>query len=949
MKPRLRRGQGFGWVGKCVTRWPWPVIGVWLAVPAALFLAFPPLSDAIKQHPVPLVPPAAPAMITEHEMTQDFRESGSDNLLLVVLTDESGLTRDDEQRYAALVQALRDDSRDVRALQEFVSTPAMREVLTSKDHKAWILPIGLAGGLDSPEGYDAHGRVADIVASVTRDTALQASLTGPSATIVDLTDVGDRDMHDIEIATGLLVLLILAAVYRNPRTMMLPLITIGLSLLTARGVVAGLSQLGLGVCNETVILMTAMIAGAGTDYAVFMISRYHEELRTGVDSDAAVALALAAIGKVVVASGATVAVTFLCMSFARLGLLSTVGPALAVSVAVAVLGAFTLLPAILILTGRRGWINPRQELTARVWSRLGRALVARPSAYLVASVAVLAVLATCGLFVQFNWDESKTLPGSTPSNRGYAALSAHFPLNGTIPQYLVVRSPHDLRTARSLSDLEQMAFRISQISSMSAVLGITRPTGQPPEQATVAYQAGEVGAQLQTAASSIQDNKANLGRLNSGAQELANTLAGVREEVSSAVAGASDAVSILDDPRIREARAQLRELTSDGSLDQLSAIANQLPQTPETQEISATVRSLHSQLRSAVGGLQSMGISEVGSAQAQLSMMQNGANELAAGSHQLADGVGKLIESTNKIGDGLATASSFLLSLKHEATDSRIGGFYLPPQALTDDADLRRAAEIFVSPDGHTVRYLIQSALNPFSTEAMDQVNEITEVSHRAQPNTELVDAAISMTGFPAVNRDLRNYYDYDLHLIMAATLLVVFLILCLLLRAIVAPLHLIVSVVISYLSALGVGVVAFQFIGGQHLSWSVPGMAFIVLVAVGADYNMLLMSRVRDESPDSVSAGVIKTVSSTGGVITSAGLIFAASMFGLLFGSIDGMVQSGFIIGVGLLIDTFLVRTITVPALAVLIGRANWWPTLWGRRAIPLHESEGEVVYGLA
>jgi putative drug exporter of the RND superfamily len=104
--------------------------------------------------------------------------------------------------------------------------------------------------------------------------------------------------------------------------------------------------------------------------------------------------------------------------------------------------------------------------------------------------------------------------------------------------------------------------------------------------------------------------------------------------------------------------------------------------------------------------------------------------------------------------------------------------------------------------------------------------------------------------------------------------------------------------------------------------------MAFIVLVAVGADYNLLLISRIRDECPDGIRSGVIRTVRSTGGVITSAGVIFAASMFGLLFGSISTMVQAGFIIGVGLLLDTFLVRTITVPALAVLVGRVNWWPS---------------------
>lgn len=99
------------------------------------------------------------------------------------------------------------------------------------------------------------------------------------------------------------------------------------------------------------------------------------------------------------------------------------------------------------------------------------------------------------------------------------------------------------------------------------------------------------------------------------------------------------------------------------------------------------------------------------------------------------------------------------------------------------------------------------------------------------------------------------------------------------------------------------------------------------MLLAVGADYKMLLVSRIRDESPNGIRFGVIRTVGTTGGVITSAGIIFAASMFGMLFASISTMVQAGFIIGVGLLLDTFLVRTITVPSLAVLVGNANWWP----------------------
>ena len=152
-------------------------------------------------------------------------------------------------------------------------------------------------------------------------------------------------------------------------------------------------------------------------------------------------------------------------------------------------------------------------------------------------------------------------------------------------------------------------------------------------------------------------------------------------------------------------------------------------------------------------------------------------------------------------------------------------------------------------------------------------------------------------------------------------------------LRSLVAPLYLVGSVVISYFAAIGVGVLAFQFVLGQQLHWSVPPLAFVVLVAVGADYNMLFVSRMREESERSVRYGIIRTLRSTGGVITAAGLIFAASMAGLLFSSIGIVVQSGFVIGVGILLDTFVVRTITVPAIAALVGRANWWPSRVGRR----------------
>ena len=321
------------------------------------------------------------------------------------------------------------------------------------------------------------------------------------------------------------------------------------------------------------------------------------------------------------------------------------------------------------------------------------------------------------------------------------------------------------------------------------------------------------------------------------------------------------------------------------------------------------------------------GVGQPGGVEKKLNDAVTGVNTLADSSRQLALGVQTLVDQTRNLGAGLDQASSFLLAMKREAADPPMSGFYIPPQVLTMD-EFKKAAALFVSEDGHSARYLIQTALNPFSIAAMDQTKVIVDTANASRPNTQLAGAEISMVGYSSINANIRDFYDADFVYILLMTLVVVFLILFVLLRSLVAPLYLVLSVILSYGAALGIGVVLFQFILGQELSWGVPGIAFMVLVAVGADYNLLLISRIRDEAKYGVRSAVIRTVGATGGVITSAGLIFAASMMALTVSSVLTAAQIGFVIGVGLLLDTFLVRTLTVPAAAVLIGDANWWPS---------------------
>jgi RND superfamily putative drug exporter len=982
-------------LGNFVVRWPLIVICFWIALAAALTVALPPLAVIIGQKQASMIPENAPVMVAARQMVDAFHDKGTDNVILAVLTDDKGLSPADENTYRTLVDKLHRDPADVVSMQDFLSSPDVRKVLSSEDNKAWYLPISLAGHAGSAEGVVAYVNASKLIKETVKGSTLTTHLAGPAATAADLTGIGERDLQVIEIGTGLMVLLILFVVYRNPLAMMMPLITIGASLVTAQGILAGLAELGLSVSSQTTVFMSAVIYGAGTDYAVFLISRYHDYVRLGESSDQALKHALNSIGKVIAASAATVAVTFLAMIFTRLPVFSAIGPALAIAVTVAFFAAVTLLPAIMALVGRRGWIKPRRELTTLFWRRSGVRIVRRPKIHLVASLLVLIFLASCTSLAHFNYDDRKTLPPTVDSAEAYTVMAQHFPLDSIIPQYLFIQSPRDMRNPKALADMEQMAQRVSEVPGVLMVRGMTRPMGESLEQARLAWQAGEVGNKLGDASQQISGHSTDLDTMADGANQLANALGDLRNQVDHALPGISGLVHTLsslqnnlggqktlnqlDDagklitsmqalgqtlgvnvadvnslagiarpilsaldatpicslnPDCLRSRNQLERIADahdSGALTNLEDLSKELQSTEGSQSLEATTDKLKGMLAKVNSSMQLLG-GGVGGLSSKLATLQSGAGQLADGSRKLADAVKMLVDQTKQMGAGLNDASGFLMGMKSGASAPPMAGFYIPPQAFSRD-EFKRVAAIFISPDGHGARYLVQTKLNPFSTAAMDQVNSILDAAHQAQPNTTLADAKVSMVGLTVGLRDTRDYYNQDFTFIIVTTIVIVFLILVGLLRAIVAPLYLICSVVLSYLSALGIGVLVFQLILGQELHWTVPGLAFIILVAVGADYNLLLISRIRDESPHGVRVGVIRTVGATGGVITAAGLIFAASMFGLLFGSISMMVQTGFVLGTGLLLDTFLVRTVTVPAIATLVGSANWWPSKPGTR----------------
>ncbi len=986
-RDEARPGGVFDRLSNIIIRWPLPVVGLWIIVTAAMMMTLPSLhSQAVKKQQAPL-PDTAPSIAINKQIGRTFHEIEGGSLLFVVLTDDHGLGPGDETVYRRLIENLRHDSQHRIVVQDFLDTPALREVFESKDKKAWNLPINLPGDGPSAATQQAYRNVAEIVKKSVTGTSLAASLSGPVATISDFQQLGEKDSRVIEIGTVISVLAILFVVYRNVVTMLLPIVTIGVSVLFAQGTLSGLAEHGLALNMQVIGFISAVMIGAGTDYAVFLISRYHDYVRQGVATDEAVRRALLSIGRVIIASAATVAVTFLAMVFTRLKVFSAVGPATAISIVVSLLAAVTLLPAILVITGRRGWINPRRDLTKRFWRRSGTMIARRPARFLVGSLVALVALAGTTSLARLSFDDLRFLPQDVGSVAGYEQINRHFPLNTMTPAVLLVQSPRDLRTPAALADLEAMANRISELPDIAMVRGLTRPYGEPVEQMTASFQTGEVGGRLNQASTAISNRIGDLDTLAGSSRQMAGALTRVRERVADAMSGADKLLTELEelqgvltanhtsqqlgsaakilgsmtalsgnlsatvsgaqqiarwagpivaalssspgcgtDPACVRSRNELASLVAadnDGTLESIAALAASFRDMRDAETVTLTINKLGQQLSQAVNFL------ETGSGlRSRMTQMTQGANALADGGTAVADGVQQLVDRTKQLGTGLSDASSFLLDIKHDAHRRSMTGFYIPAQFMGTD-EYRNGAKFFISDDGHSARYFVQSALDPFTAQAMDQIGKIIDAAKSTQPNTELVDASVALTGITAGLKDTHDYYQTDMKFIFIATVIIVFLILVALLRAVVAPLYLIASVIVSYLSALGLSVIVFQLLLGQALHWSLPGLSFVCLVAVGADYNMLLISRIREESGHGVRVGVIRTVGATGGVITSAGMIFAASMLSLVTASITTMVQAGFTIGIGILLDTFLVRTATVPALVALIGRASWWPRI--------------------
>src|ERR1700743_396316 len=344
---------------------------------------------------------------------------------VVVYDRASGLTSADKAKAAADLTRFKGVTGVVQAQ---VAGP-----IVSRDGKAieTLVPVNLGS-----QGWNKASDAATSLKNIARagPAGLTVYITGPLGSAADSANSFKGIDGTLRTPTLAVVIILLLITYRSPTLWLFPVISAGIALVSAEALIYLLARAGLTVNAQSAGILYVLVFGAGTDYALLLTARYREELRRHEDRHEAMAVALRRAGPAIVASAGTVIISLLTLSLAELNSTKSMGPVLAVGVAVALLAMMTLLPALLVITGR--WVfwpakpgdGAAQPTTGGMWARIGNRIAVRRRTVWIGTVVVLGALAAGAAGLQAHGlTNAQSFRGHPDSVAGATVLDQHFP------------------------------------------------------------------------------------------------------------------------------------------------------------------------------------------------------------------------------------------------------------------------------------------------------------------------------------------------------------------------------------------------------------------------------------------------------------------------------------------------------------------------------------------
>ena len=769
----------FSLLASLVQRHSWFVVLAWATVAFLLFRYAPPWDQVTKDDDVRFFPHDYPSVIGQDLLERGFpRDAASSQFVVIYERSSEPLTAAD---FALVEERAADFHKFSQANPELGvmkldthRSPVIGPRLIGKSAEgpgqAVLTIVSLRSTYLSKKTRVAVDRILEYLqTSPPLPQGLRRVVTGSAVVGHDMNTAANQSIESTTRTTLLLVVVILLIVYRSPLLVMIPVLTIVLSVVASLKGIALLTEvpgITFQVINITRVFVVVVLFGAGTDYCLFLIARYREELGRGRSRADALREAIIQVGAALIASAGTVIVGLGMLYFSDFAKIQYTGPAIALSLTVALVAALTLAPVLLSwLRGAIFWpfkpphhekgADPEAESLEQIpmtgfWIRIADLVVKYPITILTFCLAGLIPLAIIGAQTKASYSQLADLDPDRPSVIGAGVIRRYFAVGELSPTVALVDNPRiDFRSPAGRDAVQEMSRRLVSIPVVAEVRSLSQPLGKPP-----------------------------------------------------------------------------------------------VPDKDKT----------------------------------------------------------------------------FLQRLADQAMRAAADSRYVSTNPL-NKADLN-----------HITRFDIVFRSDPFAPSSLESLEDVREVLNAAtRPGEPLHGSAeIGLAGSTSAVNDLKNVTTSDQQRMYILVTLGVYAILVALLRRPGICLYLILTVVLGYLASLGVTDLVFRSLhhgtepwGG--LDWTVGFFLFVILVAVGEDYNILLMARViEEEERHGITEGTRLAVAHTGGIISSCGLIMAGTFGSMLTGTLTSLRELGFALGLGILLDTFLVRPVLVPAFVVVMDRVR-------------------------
>jgi RND superfamily putative drug exporter len=915
-----------------------PIIAFWALLAISTNTFMPQVERVAEELAGPVVPHYAPSQRSLLAIGAKFQESNSTSLAMVVLEANRPLGDGDHQYYDELMRRLLRDTKHVQSAIDLWGKPITAAGAQSLDGKATYVLLRLAGDIGQMQANESVSAVREIVAKDTPPPGLKVYVSGAAPLAKDTVAIANNSLNNITIVTIFLILGMLLLVYRSIVTLFVPLAGVLFELLVAKGVTATLGHLGyIELSSFAVNIVVALTLGAGTDYGIFLIGRYHEARHDGESREEAFYTAYKSVVPVILGSGLTIAGACYCLTFARLNYFHTMGPAVAISMLFTISAALTLGPAFLTVGSLFGLFDPKSKAKAHLYRRIGTSVVRWPVPILFASSAAVLLGAIFVPTYRQNYDDRQYQPIKGLANQGFAAADRHFPKSKLFSEMVMIESDHDLRNSADFISLDRAAKALERLPGVAMVQSITRPMGRALEHATIPYlfttqgsgsgqqlpfnqqQNANTSQQAQITTHTVEVLRKEIGFFQRVSDELHQTVLTVEdlERVSNEM---NEEVSNLDD-FFRPVKSYFywekhcfdipicwafRSLWD--TIDHIDHLAEDIKfARVSLVEVDRAFPQIIEQLKLTADDSESL---------AALLVNTYGSSSL------------QTTQTDQTYFDQVNVGLDF--------DQSRSDDFFYIPHEGFDNEDVKTGMKLLMSPDGKAARFIITHEGDANGPDGVQHVEQFPTAITTALKETSLAGAKIYIGGSGATNKDIKQYAASDLLIVAIAAFVLIFLIMLFLTRSLMAAIVIPATVAFSYAGAFGLSILVWQHLIGLPLYWLILPLTFIILVAVGSDYNLLLILRVKEELHAGIHTGLIRALGSTGGVVTSAGLVFAFTMLAMLSSQLRTVGQVGSTVCIGLLLDTLIVRSFVVPCILRIMGPWFWWPTLVRARPLP-------------